>query len=84
MREILSKLTSRKFIACLIGVVVGIATTFGVDGGIITDVAGLIVTLISSVSYMIVEGKIDKAAINTIIDAIDEFETVVDTEVKEV
>lgn len=84
MKEILSKLTSRKFIACLIGVIVGIATTFGVDGGIITDVAGLIVTLISSVSYMIVEGKIDKAAINTIIDAIDEFETVVDTEVEEV
>ena len=84
MKNFLSKLSSRKFIACLIGVGVGIATTFGVDGGIITDVAGLVVTLISSISYMIVEGKIDKAAINTIIDTIEEFDTVIDVETDEV
>ena len=84
MKNFLSKLSSRKFIACLIGVGVGIATTFGVDGGIITDVAGLVVTLISSISYMIVEGKIDKTAINTIIDTIEEFDTVIDVETDEV
>lgn len=80
MKNILKKISSRKFIACLIGVVVGIATTFGVDGGIISDVAGLIVTLVSSVSYMVVEGKIDKAAVNTIIDAIDVSGTDVNTD----
>lgn len=74
MKEFLNKLTSRKFIACMIGVIIGVATTFGVDGGIISDVAGLVVAIISSVSYIIVEGNIDAKAVGAIIDSIEKIE----------
>lgn len=82
MKEFLNKLTSRKFIACMIGVIIGIATTFGVDGGVISDVAGLVVAIISSVSYIIVEGNIDAKAVSSIIDSIEKIEEIKLTEEK--
>ena len=73
------KLSSRKLWACVVGVVVGIAVAFGVDGNTITTVAGAVTSMVSVIAYVVTEGKIDKAAVNQLyIDT----ETIVE-EVKE-
>lgn len=58
-----SKLTSRKFWAAIIGVVMGVALAFGLDGDTITDVAGAVVSVASIMTYIISEAKIDSAAV---------------------
>lgn len=74
MKDFLYKLTSRKFIACLIGTVVGIAVTFGIDGDTITKVAGLIVSMGSVGTYIVTEGCIDAKAVQQVVDVIEGIE----------
>lgn len=66
MKEIVRKLTSRKFLLALVGVVSGLAMAFGVTGDeithAVTDVAGIITALISAVTYIVAEAKVDAAA----------------------
>lgn len=66
MKEIARKLTSRKFLLALVGVVSGLAMAFGVTGDeithAVTDVAGIITALISAVTYIVAEAKVDAAA----------------------
>lgn len=61
--DIMKKLTSRKLWAAIAGVATGIAVIFGVDGTEITDIAGAITALVSIMSYIITEGRIDAAAV---------------------
>ena len=67
MKDILRKLTSRKFLLALVGVVSGLAMAFGVTGDdithAVTDVAGIITALISAVTYIMAEAKVDAAAV---------------------
>lgn len=56
-----AKFTSRKFWAAVVGVVMGVATIFGLDEGVISTIAGSIVTAASVVGYILMEGSIDKA-----------------------
>ena len=73
--KILQKLSSRKLWAAVAGVVTGLAMVFGLDEGVITSVAGAVVSLASVMTYIVTEGRIDKEAVgNTagqIQDAID-------------
>ena len=57
------KLTSRKFLAAVAGVISGLAMVFGLDEHIIGQVSGAIVSVASVVSYIVTEGKIDAAAV---------------------
>lgn len=63
MKTFLSKLKSRKFIAMLLGMTLGVALIFGVDGEEISVVAGAVTSMVSAVSYMLTEGKIDREAL---------------------
>ncbi|MCD8119759.1 MAG: hypothetical protein LUE29_09840 [Lachnospiraceae bacterium] len=71
MKSFLTRLTSRKFIASMLGVILGIAVTFGVDGSTVTNVMGIITSAASIVSYIITEGKVDAASVGNIIDYIE-------------
>ena len=62
--NIKQKLTSRKLWACIAGVVMGIGIAFGLDGDTITTVAGAVTSLVSIITYVVTEGKIDAAAVN--------------------
>lgn len=66
MSDILRKLTSRKFILAVAGVVIGLATALGVDGSVIVEMTGLIGGLLAAVgsviSYINAEAKVDAAA----------------------
>lgn len=58
------KLSSRKLWACVVGVGMGIALAFGLDEGTISTIAGAVTSLISILTYVITEGKVDAAAVN--------------------
>lgn len=74
-----TKLTSRKFWAAVVGVIMGIALAFGVDGDTITNVAGAVMSLTSIVTYIYTEGKVDAAsveqAVNYVIETVDSTTT---------
>lgn len=67
MSNIIRKLTSRKFLLALVGVVAGLALAFGASGDEITQtiksVAGIITALTSAVKFIEAEAKVDTAAV---------------------
>lgn len=66
MKKFIDKITSRKFLLALVGVVSGLAMAFGVEGTEITEVvstvAGIVAALGSIVAYTAAEAKVDAAA----------------------
>ena len=75
MKTIIQKLTSRKLWMALAGVATGVAMAFGVESTDIGTVAGAVTTLISVVTYIIAEGKVDAESVkNTIIEVQDAIE----------
>lgn len=63
MRSFWTKITSRKFLAALVGIITGLAMVFGLDQNVITTVSGAVVALASVIVYIATEGKIDAAAV---------------------
>lgn len=59
----MSKFTSRKFLSMIAGVIMGLALAFGLDEGTMSTVAGAVVSLVSVITYVITEGKVDAAAV---------------------
>ena len=76
MKTIKEKLTSRKFLAALAGLVSGLAMVFGLDESIISQVSGAVVSVASVIAYIITEGKIDAAAVG---DAAEDVAEAVDS-----
>lgn len=66
MNDIIRKLTSRKFLLALVGVVSGLALAFGVEGSEITEIVGTIGGIVTAagaiVAYITGEAKVDAAA----------------------
>lgn len=72
-----NKLTSRKLWMAIAGVATGIAMVLGVESTEITSIAGGVVALISCMTYIITEGKIDAESVkNTIIEVQEAVDTV--------
>jgi len=59
MSEVIRKLSSRKLWMAIAGVATGIAMALGVNSTDITTVAGAVTALVSVVTYIITEGKVD-------------------------
>ena len=62
-RPVLDKLKSRKLWVALLGVLVGIASAFGIDATEYAQVAGIITSAISVAADAIGEAKIDAAGV---------------------
>lgn len=75
MQNFINKLKSRKFLTCVAGVVMGICMVFGLDESTISTIAGAVTTVVSVVTYIHTEGKIDAAAVK---NAADKVENAVD------
>jgi len=60
----LEKIKSRKFIASMVGLIMGLAIVFGLDESTIGTVSGAVVSLASVLTYIVTEGKIDEEALN--------------------
>ena len=78
MKTFLKKLTSRKFLTCIAGIVLGICMVFGLDEGTVNIIAGAVTSLCSVVIYIYSEGKIDAQAVDMIKDTIEDAEAAVD------
>ena len=72
MKEVLRKLSSRKLWMAIAGVATGIAMALGVDTSEIGTVAGAVTALISVVTYIYVEGKVDAEGVKNVIVATQE------------
>jgi hypothetical protein len=74
----IQKLSSRKLWMAIAGIATGIAMALGADATDVSTVAGAVTALVSAVTYIIVEGKVDaesvKNAIIEIQDGIDAIE----------
>ena len=60
---LLNKLKSRKLWAAMVGVIVGVAMMFGIDPNVAETVSGAVISVVSVVTYIITEGRIDAAAV---------------------
>lgn len=70
MQAFLSKLTSRKFLTCVAGVIMGVCMVFGLDENTVSTIAGAVTAVASVVTYIYTEGKIDAAAVGNAMDAV--------------
>lgn len=61
-RDILDKLKSRKLWAAIVGVVVGLAAAFGIENNEYAEVAGIVTSAVSVISYIFAEARVDAAA----------------------
>lgn len=73
METLIRKLSSRKLWAAVAGIVTGLAMVFGLDGDVISSVAGAVVSVASVVTYIVTEGKIDATAVKDAIEDIQEI-----------
>lgn len=78
--NILRKLTSRKLWLAIGGIATGIAIALGADGGDISTVAGAVTALVSAVTYIITEGKIDAESVKTAVEATQSAVEVIENE----
>lgn len=66
------KLSSRKLWAAVVGIVMGIAMVFGLDEGVVTDIAGAVVSIASVITYIVTEGKVDANAVKETIEIVQD------------
>lgn len=64
------KLSSRKFLAAVAGIVTGLAMIFGLDENTISTVAGAVVSIASVVAYIMAEGKVDAESVKQAVDSV--------------
>lgn len=57
------KFLSRKFITAIIGIIVGLAVSFGCSDSDIGQVAGMVTSIASAVCYIFGEASVDIAAV---------------------
>ena len=62
--DIVRKLTSRKLWLALAGVATGISVALGANASDIQSVAGSVTALVSAITYIITEGKVDAARVS--------------------
>lgn len=72
MKEVLRKLSSRKLWMAIAGVVTGIAVVLGVDSSELEVIVGAVVSVISAVAYIVVEGKVDAESVKNAIESTQE------------
>lgn len=72
MNNMIRKLSSRKLWAAVAGVVTGLAMVFGLDENVISTVAGAVVSVMSVMTYIITEGKVDAESVKNAIEDIQD------------
>ena len=77
MREIVRKLSSRKLWLALAGVATGAFLALGGDASDVDTVAGAVTALLSVVTYIRVEGKVDAEGVKNAIVEIQEAANVI-------
>lgn len=80
MKEIMRKLSSRKLWTALAGIAAGLALAFGLDQEAVASTAGAVVSVVSVVTYIVTEGRIDAEGVKKAIEdtqaAVEDIEEV--------
>ena len=80
MNKIVRKLSSRKLWTALAGLAAGLALAFGLDQEAVSSCAGAVVSVVSVVTYIVTEGRIDAEGVKKAIEdtqaAVDDIEEV--------
>ena len=71
MSTIIRKLSSRKLWLAIAGVATGVALALGADASDIQTVAGAVTALVSAVTYIITEGRVDAASVTQAITGVE-------------
>ena len=71
MADFIKKLTSRKFLTCVAGVIIGVCMAFGLDTNTVNTISGAVTSIVSIAVYIYTEGKIDAEAVDKIKDTTD-------------
>lgn len=79
-RTISQKLKSMKLWTCLIGVILGAVLYLGADADAIKVIAGAALQLISTVTFIITEGKVDAEAVAHTVQIVGEAISVLGAE----
>lgn len=72
MEALKKKLSSRKLWAAVAGLVMGLSMVFGLDETTISTVSGAVVSVVSVVTYIITEGRVDAAAVGNAADKVQQ------------
>lgn len=81
MKDIVRKITSRKFVLTVVIVVAGLATAFKAVDNEKVQIAGCVMAAVATIVYSIVEGTVDKASVaDTTIDCIEAIEAIKEIE----
>ena len=67
MNTILRKLSSRKLWMALAGIATGVAMALGADASDVSEVAGAVTAIVSVVTYIVVEGRVDAESVKSAI-----------------
>lgn len=67
-KNIIEKLTSRKFIVTVITAIAGIVTMIIGENEMVQIIAGAAMTIVPTVVYCLMEGTIDAKSVRTIVD----------------
>lgn len=78
MKDFFGKLKSRKFLTCVAGVIMGLCMVFGLDENTVSTIAGAVTALVSVVTYIYAEGKIDAAAVGQIKDTAEQIKDTIE------
>jgi F0F1-type ATP synthase assembly protein I len=71
MKSLVQKLTSRKFLLSAVSMAAGIALLCGADATTVSVLAGACMTVLPSLVYCLMEGRIDSAAVTASKEAYD-------------
>lgn len=78
MDKIIKKITSRKFIVTVVIIAAGIGAALKSANNEKVQIAGYVIAGTAAVAYMVIEGTVDKAAVQTetknVLDAVEGIE----------
>ena len=72
MSEIIRKLLSRKLWVAVAGIASGVAMALGAESADVATVTGAVTALVSAVTYIVVEGKVDAERVKTAVVKVQE------------
>lgn len=78
MQTFIKKITSRKFLTCVAGIVIGLCTMFGIDENAVSTISGAVIAVGSITTYIMAEGKVDAAAVKNAAEKVTEATDVVE------
>lgn len=77
MNELMRKLTSRKLWVAIAGIATGVCVALGGEASEVQTVAGAIAAVVSAVTYILAESRVDAERVKTAVESVQQAVDVV-------